>query len=57
MIYEVIDEAGNHTYHKRIITVRGKTKSQEIYLFAVGVVVVLSLGALGIFLYKKRKTI
>lgn len=57
VIYEVIDEAGNHTYHKRIITVRGKTKSQEIYLFAVGVVVVLSLGALGIFLYKKRKTI
>lgn len=57
VIYEVIDEAGNHTYHKRIITVSGKTKSQKIYLYAVGVVIVLSLGALGIFLYKKRKTI
>lgn len=57
VIYEVIDEAGNHTYHKRIITVNGKTKSQEIYLYVVGVVVVFGLGTLGVFLYKKRKTI
>ncbi len=57
VIYEVIDEAGNHTYHKRIITVSGKTKSQEIYLYVVGAVLVLSLIGLGVFLYKKRKTI
>ncbi len=57
VIYEVIDEAGNHTYHKRIITVRGKTKYQEFYLYAVGGIVVITLGIGGVFLYKKRKTI
>ena len=57
VIYEVIDEAGNHTYHKRIITVSGKTKSQQIYLYVVCAVVVFGLGALGVFIYKKRKTI
>ena len=55
VIYEVIDEAGNHTYHKRIITVSGKTKSQQIYLYVVCAVVVFGLGALGVFIYKKRK--
>lgn len=57
VIYEVVDEAGNHTYHERVIIVRGKTPTQNLYLYAVILVGVSLVVVGGFILYKKRKTL
>lgn len=57
VIYEAVDEAGNHSYFTRTITVKGQTTEQKIYLYIVFAVVVSLCGLGGFILYKKRKTL
>lgn len=56
VIYQVVDEAGNHTYHERTITIKGKTQAQNIYIYTAIVVGIALVSVGGFILYKKRKS-
>lgn len=57
VIYEAVDDAGNHSYHQRIITVTGKTTAQNLYIIGAIIMGIALLSVGGFIWYKKRKTL